>query len=131
MVEVMPDGLINYSEAAMLLGTVCEKTIRRHYLMILSFTKITVSLLAEYLALTAPFVSQPEQPPYEDLFTLLMTMMQAVCDAEVKRSGTHHDLPPPTLYLHPVYVTKKTRSSLTGKKPLNLSSGIHFYFDTS
>jgi hypothetical protein len=131
MYRSMPDGRIKYDSVSELLGTVCAKTVRRHYLMILSFTKITVSLLAEYLALTAPFVSHPGQLPYEDLFMLFMTMMQAVCDAEVKRSGTHHNLPPPTLYLHPVYVSKKARSPLTGKKPLNLSSGIHFYFDTS
>jgi len=131
MVEAMPDGRINYSEAAMLLGTVCEKTIRRHYLMVIAYSETAVSLLAEYLALTAPFLSQPGQPPYEDLFILFASMMQAVCDCEVKRSGKHHDLAPPTLYLHPVYVFKKTRSALTGKKPLNLSSGIHFYFDTS
>ena len=131
MVEAMPTGQINYDLAGELLGTVCAKTIRRHYAMILSFTEVTVSLLAEYLALSAPFTPMPGQPPYENLFVLFVSMMQAMCDSEVKRSGKDHDLPPPTLYLHPAYVFMKSRAPWAGKKPLSLSSVIRFYFDTS
>ena len=130
MYRAMPDG-IDYDRASELLGTICVKTIRRHYLMILVFTEVAVSLLAKYLALTAPFLPLSAQPPYEDLFMLFVSMMQAVCDSEVKRSGKHHDLPPPTLYLHPVYVIIKSRASQSLKKPLNLSFVIRFYFDTS
>ena len=130
MYRAMPNE-INYDRASELLGTICAKTIRRHYVMILGFTEVTVSLLGEYLALCAPFTSLPGQPPYEDLLMLFVSMMQAVCDSEVKRSGEHHDLPPPTLYLHPVFVFLKSRTAWTGKKPLNLSSVIGFYFDTS
>ena len=130
MYRAMPNE-INYDRASELLGTICAKTIRRHYVMILGFTEVAVSLLGEYLALCAPFTSLPGQPPYEDLLMLFVSMMQAVCDSEVKRSGEHHDLPPPTLYLHPVLVFLKSRTAWTGKKPLNLSSVIGFYFDTS
>ena len=130
MNRAMP-GEINYKKASRLLGTVCIKTMRRHYFMVVAFTEVAVSLLAVYLALAAPFVPQPGQPPYEDLLMLFISMMQAVCDAEVKRSGKHHDLPPPTLYLHPVYVSIKSRAHGSGKKPLNLPETIRFYFDTS
>jgi len=131
MYRSMPDGRIKYDRASELLGTVCSKTVRRHYVMILSFTEVAVSLLAEYLALSAPFTPLPGQPPYENLFMLFVSMMQAVCDSEVKRSGKNHDLPPPTLYLHSVYVIIKSRASQGLEKPLNLSFVIRFYFDTS
>ena len=131
MYRAMPDGRIDYDCASKLLGTVCEKTMRRHYLMVVAYTEAAVSLLAEYLALTAPFLSQPGQPPYEDLYAFFVLMMQAVCDSEVKRSGKQHALPPPTLFLHPVYVFYKSRSPWASEKPLNLVSGIRFYFDTS
>ena len=131
MYQAMPDGRIDYDRASELLGTVCVKTMRRHYLMVVSYIGAAVSLLAEYLALIAPFLSQPGQPPYENLFTLFVSMMQAVCDSQVKRSGKHYDLAPPTLYLHPVYVFAKSRSSWVGQKPLDLLCVIRFYFDTS
>jgi hypothetical protein len=131
MYQAMPDGQIDYGMASTFLGTVCVKTMQRHYLMIVSYTGATVSLLAEYLALSAPFLSQPGQPPYEDLFTLFVSMMRAVCDLEVMRSGKHHELPPPVLFLHPVYVLNKPRLAWTGEKPLNLFCVIRFYFDTS
>lgn len=131
MYRAMPEGRIDYKKASELLGTVCIKTMRRHYLMVVAFTEVAVSLLAGYLSLIAPFLSLPSQPPYEDLFILFVSMMQAVCDSEMKISGTHHDLPPPTLYLHPVYVSIKSRTHGAGKKPLNLSMIIRFYFDTS
>ena len=131
MYRAMPAGRIDYDSASKLFGTVCEKTMRRHYLMVVVYTKVLVLLLAEYLALAAPFLSQPGQPPHEDLFAFFVLMMQAVCDSEMKRSGKHHDLPPPTLFLHPVYVTTKSRTAWAGKKPLNLYCVIRFYFDTS
>ncbi len=131
MYRAMPDGKIDYDKASRLLGTICTKTMRRHYLMVVVFTETAVSLMAKYLALTAPFVPQPENPPYEELFMLFVSMMQAVCDSEVKRSGKHHDLPPQAMFLHPVYVFKKSRTPWSGEKPLNLSSVIRLYFDTS
>ena len=131
MYKAMPDGHIDYDAASKVLGTVCEKTMRRHYLMAVTFIETAVSLLAEYLALAAPFMPQPGQPPYEDLLILFVSMMQAVCDSEVNRSGIHHDPPCPTLYLHPVYVFKKSRTPRRGEKPLNLFCFIRFYFDTS
>ena len=131
MYKAMPDGRIDYDKFSKILGTICTKTMRRHYLMVVAYIGAAVALLAEYLALIAPFLSQPGQPPYEDLFSLFMLMIQAVCDSEVKTTGRHHDPPPPALLLHPVYVFEKSRSPWTGEKPLNLSSGIRFYFDTS
>ena len=127
----VPDGRIDYDRASELLGTVCVKTMRRHRLMVFAYTEAAVALLAEYLALSAPFLPLSAQPPYEDFLTLFASMMQAVCDSEVKRSGKHHVLPPPTLYLHPVYVFMKSRTAWAGEKPMSLSSVIRFYFDTS
>jgi hypothetical protein len=131
MFEVMPDGQIYYSIAATLLGTVCKKTIQRHFGMVCAYTEVAVSLLAEYLALDAPFINLPEQPPSNKLFALLLLLMQVVCELQIQRSGRYCDPPPALLYLHPVYVFKKSRSTTTGKNLLNLVSGIRFYFDTS
>ncbi len=131
MYRAMPDGRIDYDRASELLGTFCIKTMRRHYLMVVAFTEVAVRLLVEYLTLCAPFAPLPGQLPYEDLLMLFVSMMQAVCVLEGKRSGNHHELPPPTLYLHPVYVFMKSRIAWNGKKPFDLSSVIGFYFDTS
>jgi hypothetical protein len=130
MYRAMPDGRIDYDRASELLGSVCVKTMRRHYLMAVAFTEVAVLLLTKYLALSAPLLPQSGQPQ-EELLMLFVSMMQTVCDLEVQRSEKHHDLAPPTLYLHPVYVFMKSRTALWGEKPLGLSSVIGFYFDTS
>ena len=129
MVFAMPEGQIDYSYAGTFLGTSCKRTIQHHYRMNVSFTEVTVTLLGEYLALTSPFIGQPGQPPYEGLFTLFLSMMKAVWKARIERSGKHHEPPPALVYLHPVYVSRKSRG--TGKNLLNLAWSIHGYFDTS
>ncbi len=97
--------------------------------MIATYTEVAVSLLAEYLALRSPFIGQPGQPPYERLFTLFFSLTQAVYEAQIQRSGRHHDPPPVPVYLHPVYVCYKSRT--TEKNLLNWAWSIHGYFDTS
>jgi len=129
MVLSMPEGQIDYSYAGTFLGTFCKRTIQHHYRMIVSFTEVAVTLLAEYLALTSPFIGQPGQPPYEGLFRLFLSMMKAVWEAQIERSGKHHEPPPALVYLHPVYVFRKSRGA--GKNLLNLAWSIHGYFDTS
>lgn len=129
MVFVMPEGQIDYSYAGTFLGTSCKRTIQHHYRMIVAYAEITVTLLAEYLALTSPFIQQPGQPPYEGLFTLFLSTMKAVWEAHIERSGEHHEPPPAIMYLHPVYVFRKSRTA--GKNLLNLAWSIHGYFDTS
>ena len=130
MYRAMPDGRVDYDRASELLGTVCVKTMRRHYLMVVAFTEVAVTLLTKYLALSAPLPPQSGQPQEEPLM-FFVSMMQTVCDLEVQRSEKHYDLAPPTLYLHPVYVSRKSRIASNGHRPLNLSSVIGFYFDTS
>lgn len=129
MVAAMPEGQIDYRNAGTFLGTFCYRTIRRHYRMILTYTEIAVSFLAEYVALIAPFIQQPGQPPYEQLFTLFVSLTQSIHQANFQRSGRVCDPPPALLYLHPVYVSRKSRG--TEKNLLNLESRIRFYFDSS
>lgn len=131
MVESMPDGRIDYGMASELLGTVCEKTIRRHYRTGTAFLEKTVLLLAGYLVQAAAFISLPGKPPYEDLCGLFTQLTQAVYESEVKRSGTYRSLPPAALYVHPVFVFNKARTSWGREKPLNLSFVIRVYFDSS
>ncbi len=131
MFTVMPNGPIDYDSASELLGTICEKTIRRHYRMAAAYIEIAVSLVAEYLVQIAVFMSLPGEPPYEDIYELFLKLTQGVYESEVKRSGTYLDIPPPTLYLHPVYVFNKSRTSWNLEKPLNLFFVIRFYFDSS
>lgn len=131
MFTSMPNRMIDYGFASGLLGTICEKTIRRHYRMITAYIEITVSLIAEYLVQITVFMSLPGEPPYEDLHELFLKLTQAVYEAEMKLSGAYCDFPPSTLYLHPVYVFNKSRTSWILEKPLNLSFVIRFYFDSS
>lgn len=131
MFAAMPYGRIDYSDAALFLGTVCNDTIRRHYRMIFAFCVTTVTLLAEYLSLQAPFLPLPDTRPEESLFDQLSSLMQGVCTAHFSRSGLYGASPPAVLYLHPVYVSHKSRSGLPSLQPLNFVSGIRFFFDSS
>ena len=132
MVFSMPEGRINYSYAGSFLGTYCKRTIQHHYRMLVSYTEIAVTLLAEYLALTSPFIRQPGNPPYERLFALFLSLRQAVYEAQIRRSGEDREPPPALVYLHPVYVCKKSRGDPGPEKNLlNLAWAIHGYFDTS
>jgi len=131
MVTAMPGGRIDYRYAGNVLGTYCRNTILRHYCMIVTYSEIAVSLLGEYLALIAPFIQLPGQPPYEKLFSLLLSLMKAICQAHFQRSGRPVEPPPALLYLHPVYVSSKSRGAGAGKNLLNLELPIRFYFDSS
>lgn len=131
MVAAMPEGQIDFRNAGTFLGTFCYRTICRHFRMILTYTEVSVSFLAEYVAVIAPFIQQPGQPPYEQLFTLFLSLTQAIHQAHFQRSGRVCDPPPALLYLHPVYVSRKSRSPGTEKNLLNLESRIRFYFDSS
>ncbi len=131
MVAATPEGRIDYRFAGTFLGTICDRTIRRHYRMIVGYTEIAVSFLAEYLALIAPFIRQPGRPPYEQLFTLFLSLTQAMYQGHFERTGRSYDPPPALLYLHPVYVSRKSRSTVMEKNLLNLESRIRFYFDSS
>jgi len=131
MFTAMPYGRIDYSAAALFLGTVCNDTIRRHYRMIFAFCVITVTLLTEYLALEAPFLPLPEARPEESLIDQLSSLMQGACETQLSRSGLYRASPPAVLYLHPVYVSHKSRSELPPLQPSNFVSGIRFFFDSS
>jgi hypothetical protein len=131
MVDEMPEGRIDYRYAGTFLGTFCYRTIRRHYRMIVVYTEVAVSFLAEYLALIAPFIRAPGQPPYERLFSLFLSLRQAVDQAYYQRSGKPCDSPSALLYLHPVYVSSKSRGTGSEKNLLHLESRIRFYFDSS
>ena len=129
MVHEMSEGQIDYRHAGTYLGTFCKRTIQHHHHMLVAYTEIAVSLLAEYLARVAPFIEQPGAPPYHRLFPLFLALMKAVNEVQIKRSGAA-DTPPPALwYLHPVYVHEKSRSPR--KNLLNIASRTHAYFDTS
>ena len=131
MITAMPVGRIDYSIAATFLGTVCQKTIDHHYHMISLFTKSAVLLVAEYLARTSPFASPTIAPPYEETFALFFSLIQLICEAELERSGAHHDAPSAVLYLQPIYVFEKSRAPAISEKPLNWMASIRFYFDSS
>ena len=131
MYRQMPKVPIDVERASMLLGTYCEKTIRRHYWMATTYTEIAVSKLIGYLTLVAPFIAFDAEPPYQDLYGLFLKLTQAVVDSFVKRFGTSGGPAPEALYLHPVYIFKKSRNLRNQEIPLNLSSVIASYFDSS
>lgn len=131
MCRQMPNVPIDVDQASMLLGTYCEKTIRRHYWMVMTYTEIAVSNLIGYLTLVAPFIAFDAEPPYEDLYGLFLKLTRAVVDSLVKRFGIARVPAPEALYLHPVYILKKTRNLQNQEIPLNLSSVIGSYFDSS
>jgi hypothetical protein len=58
-------------------------------------------------------------------------LTQAVVDSLVKRFGISRAPAPEALYLHPVYIVKKSRNLRNQEIPLNLSSVIGSYFDSS
>lgn len=129
MITAMPEGRIDYDYAGTFLGTSCNRTIQHHYRMIVEYAEIAVTLLSGYLARTAPFIEQPGQPPNERLFALFFTLIPAVHEAQILRSGVNHDPAPALAYLHPVYVHEKSRRPQ--KNLLNPAWDIHVYFDTS
>ena len=132
MYQAMPDGKIEYDHAAPLLGTYYAETIKRHYAMIAEYAQVCIGLLASYLSLYAAFMDLPGKPPYEEGLELLVGLSQAVYEGECKRSGSSRVQPPLILYLHPVYVMRKSRIPLQQlQKPSNLYSCIRWYFDTS
>ncbi len=131
MFQAMPQGQIDYSGAGLLLGTVCSDTIRRHYRMVFALISITVSAFAEYLSLQAPFVPLPELRPDESPLVHVRSLMQAVYEAQVSRSGRYRTAPPVLPYLHLVCVSHKSRSGSRRIKPSNFISAIRFFFDSS
>jgi len=126
------DGPVDLEAACELLGTTCEKTIRRHFRMVAQMLEATVSDLATEVALEGPFVGLPDGEKPRSLWWLFRRLKKAVEQVVVERGGQQGAADgADSWYVHSVYVRIKWRGGRRNShNPSKLSWRRSSFFDT-
>jgi hypothetical protein len=129
MAEQSRSGPLNIDQACELLGTVCERTVRKHYRQLEQVLKLTISWAMAWLAEFPLVASLPSTRPGKTLYENLQDMYRALLCAKQKTTGIHTTTP--AVIRLPAYVLILTKVRNPGSVPLNLVCLINVLFDTS
>lgn len=130
LIETYPQkSLLDIDHACQILGTDCERTVRRHYELVTEYINKSSTLLTFWLA-QHPMTSQfPVSNPSDSSMAFFMTIYECLIAAEVKQHGDVIEAPAPLIFPGYLMGMQKLRKPL--KTPSNLYAIIRWYFDTS
>lgn len=122
-------GKIDYSIAAGILGTVDERTIKRHYTMAASYIPQTTAEIARFLSTIPNLIALPESRPGQkselELFSQYITLLNLAMEKAGMRTKTE-----PLIIIQRSYVLQKFRNSCP-EIPMNLVGFPACFDDTS
>jgi len=128
-IALYPDGSIHYEEAGIILGTLDDRTIRKHILLGYRMIEKANLILTEFLSILPAYAQVPDLKAGENAYGYLSLLVEEANRAAV-RMGENGDEPtPPVIYVHVVYVFEKCRNPL--KTALNRVFHTLLFFDTS
>ncbi len=128
-IALYPDGSINYEEAGIILGTLDDRTIRRHILLGWRMIQKTNLSLSELLATFSGYAQVPELKAGESGYAYLRLLVDEANRAAVRMGVNVFEPIPAECYVHAGYVFEKCRSPL--KTALNRVCHTLLFFDTS
>jgi hypothetical protein len=129
MLEEMPDTLSDIDRACAILGTYYEKTVRRHYHLITWLIQQTSIHTTNWLAQHPGIARQPDFFPYYSILKFYQVVFSELIIAQEKLYGAGGVELPAILIAGAVSFFLRSRKPLIS--PLNLSSLLKWYFDTS
>lgn len=128
-IALYPDGSIHYEEAGVILGTLDDRTIRKHILLGYRMIEKANLILTEFLSILPAYAQMPDLKAGENAYGYLSLLVEEANQAAV-RMGENGDEPiAPVVYVHVVYVFEKCRNPL--KTALNRVFHTLLFFDTS
>jgi len=128
-ISLYPDGSIHYEEAGIILGTLDDRTIRKH--IIIGYRMIEKANLSmmEFLSTLPGYAQLPELKVGESAYDYLSLLVEEANRATVRMGVSCYEPTPPDIYVHVVYVFEKCRNPL--KTALNRVFHTLLFFDTS
>lgn len=130
MAEEDKTGSLNIDRACELLGTICERTVRRHYRQLEQVLQMTISWTMAWLAEFPLVAYLPSTRPGKTLYEYLLDMYRALLSANQKIGGTSIRAAAGIIRL-PAYVFVLTKARNPCSIPLDLACLIKVLFDTS
>ncbi|MBA7535720.1 hypothetical protein ES705_27978 [subsurface metagenome] len=128
-IVLCPDGSIHYEKAVIILGTLDDRTIRKHILLGWRMIENAGLSLTEVLSNLSGYAHMPELKAGESACAYLSLLVEEADQAAV-RMGENGDEPTAAVvYVHVVYVFEKCRNPL--KTALNRVFHTLLIFDTS
>jgi hypothetical protein len=128
MYKETSSGKIDYDKASQLLGTVNEKTIKKHYERIEAMVEKTILGIAGYLSGIPSFASLPETAPSRNRYDLLEVSLKLFDEAGTRMRGM-------TKKTEPIVIVAKTYYEEAARKkifsPLSFVSYLLYFHDTS
>ena len=128
-IALYPDGSIHYEEAGIILGTLEDRTIRRHILLGWRMIQKTNLSLSELLATFSGYAQVPELKAGESGYAHLNLLVEEAKRAAVRMGVSVFEPTAAECYVHAVYVFEKCRNPL--KTALNCVFHTLLFFDTS
>jgi hypothetical protein len=129
MFKQMPTKPLDIDKACELLGTTCEKTVKRHYKLIGDYIKSVTALMSFWISSHPEISKLPVFHPDYSLIRMYLTMQKEIVFASQILFGNFLTKPHELWLLAPCVFVHKSR--FLPQKPLNLSFLLRFYFDTS
>ena len=128
-IHTHPDGTVNYDDAAHILGTYDERTIKKHIKLGWKIIQKTIIQSLEFLAIRPSYTSIPEKKPGQNLLEYLETLTDEIHHGHIRMGKTFVSKSEKIIYLHMVYWYKKSRNHIVCTLD-HVFINLHFY-DTS
>ena len=128
-IGLYPDGSINYEKAAVILGTLDDRTIGKHIITGWRIIEKANLGLTEFFATLSGYAQVPEPKAGESAYTYLNRLVEEANRASVRMGVSDYEPTPIECYVHGVYVFVKCRNPL--KTTLNRVFFAFLFFDTS
>ena len=128
-ITLYPEGPINYDKAALILGTLDNRTIRKHILSGFKIIKETDLRLSEFLSAFTGYAEVPEMKAGKNGYIYLNLLVKEIVKTQARMGLINYETVPPVKYVHILYVYKKCRNEL--KASLNRVFHTLLFFDTS
>jgi hypothetical protein len=124
-----PDGIINYDNAAHILGTYDERTIKKHIQRAWEIIRKTTTKILVYMSDLPSFMSLPVKKPQEKLLDYLEKLVNEIHDGHIRMGFIPIVKSNKKIYIHTLYWFEKSRIPI--RCTLNrVFPGLHYY-DTS
>jgi hypothetical protein len=120
---------VNIDRACELLGTYCERTVRRHFRQLNQVLQQTIGWTMSWLAGFPLVACLPVSKPGKTLYEELLDMYQALLSARQKITGYCSENP--AIIQLPAYIFVLTKARNTCSIPLDLVCLMKVLFDTS
>ena len=102
-IALYPDGSIHYEEAGIILGTLDDRTIRKHILLGYRMIEKANLSLTEFLSIIPAYAQVPELKAGESAYGYLSLLIEEANRAVVRMGVSRYEPTPPVIYVHIVY----------------------------